>query len=171
MIRGMGNQTSYHSLYRNNGDGTFTDVSPESGIGARRGWALGLVACDYDNDGDIDAVILNSREKPKILRNESGSENHWIQIRLLGVRTNRDGVGARVKMVAGDLVQFDEVHSGRGYQSHFGTRLHFGLGEHNRIDQVEVRWIGGGVDSFTNLPVNQILTLSERSHENEGTNR
>ena len=59
MIRGMGNQTSYHSLYRNNGDGTFTDVSPESGIGARRGWALGLVACDYDNDGDIDAVILN----------------------------------------------------------------------------------------------------------------
>ena len=83
---------------------------------------------DLDNDGDIDVVILNSRRPPTILRNESAAGNHWLQVRLRGVKTNRDGVGARVKVVAGDLVQIDEVHSGRGYQSHCGSRLHFGLG-------------------------------------------
>ena len=62
------------------------------------------------------------------------------------MKTNRDGVGARVRVVAGDLVQIDEVHSGRGYQSHFGSRLHFGLGKRDRVDRIEVRWIGGGTD-------------------------
>ena len=61
--------------------------------------------------------------------------NHWIQIRLRGVKTNRDGVGARVYVVAGDLKQMDEVHSGRGYQSHWGTRLHFGLAKNKRVER------------------------------------
>ena len=106
--------------------------------------------------------MLNSRREPTILRNDSVRDNHWLQIGLHGVRTNRDGVGARVKVVAGDLVQIDEVHSGRSYQSHFGTRLHFGLGRRERVDRVEVRWIGGGVDVVENPAVDRLIALVEQ---------
>ena len=108
-------------------------------------------------------VILNSRREPTILRNDQAKGNHWIQIRLKGTKTNRDGVGARVKVVAGDLTQIDEVHSGRGYQSHYGTRLHFGLGKRERIDRIEVRWIGGGIDVLKNVRVDRFLTITEGS--------
>jgi hypothetical protein len=82
-------------------------------------------------------------------------------VSLQGVKTNRDGVGARVRVVAGDLIQIDEVHSGRGYQSHFGSRLHFGLGSRGRIDRIEVRWTGGGVDVLEDLAADQLLTIRE----------
>ena len=114
-----------------------------------------------DLDNDVDAVILNSRREPTILRNDSAPGNHWIQIRLRGTKTNRDGIGARVKVVAGDLTQIDEVHSGRGYQSHYGMRLHFGLGKRARVERVEVRWIGGGVDILEKVGVDRLLTITE----------
>ena len=116
---------------------------------------------DLDNDGDIDVVILNSRREPTILRNDSPSKGHWLQVRLIGIKTNRDGVGAHVKVVAGDLTLIDEVHSGRGYQSHYGSRLHFGLGNRKQIDRIEVHWIGGGIDIFKNVAVDQLITLNE----------
>jgi len=109
-------------------------------------------------------VILNSRESPTVLRNmlnELGSTNHWLDIRLQGVKTNRDGVGAHVRVVAGDLTQLDEVHSGRGYQSHWGSRLYFGLGQRNRIDRIEVHWIGGGVDILEDVAPDQLITTTE----------
>jgi hypothetical protein len=84
----------------------------------------------------VDAVILNSRREPSILRNQSQTGHHWIQVLLRGIRSNRDAVGARVRVVTGDMTQTAEVHSGRGYQSHFGSQLHFGLGERNRIDRL-----------------------------------
>jgi hypothetical protein len=120
---------------------------------------------DLDNDGRIDVVVLNSRSGPTVLRNESPGGNHWIQIRLRGVKTNRDGVGARVRVVAGDLTQIDEVHSGRGYQSHFGSRLHFGLGPRDRVDRIEVRWIGGGVTLLENLAADQLVTIVESAEK------
>jgi hypothetical protein len=151
-------------MYRNTGNGKFVDVSDECGDGLKVNLSSrGAGFDDLDNDGDIDVVILNSRREPTILRNDSATENHWIQIRLQGVKTNRDGVGARVKVVAGDLTQIDEVHSGRGYQSHYGTRLHFGLGKRDRIDRVEVRWIGGGVDVVRNVEVDQVLSITEQN--------
>jgi len=113
-------------------------------------------------------VILNSREKPTILRNDSSNRNHWVQIRLRGVRSNRDGVGARVTVTAGDLVQIDEVHSGRGYQSHWGTRLHFGLGKRDRVDRIQVRWIGGGVDVLQNVPVDRLVVIEEGTASSGG---
>jgi hypothetical protein len=119
---------------------------------------------DLDNDGDVDVVILNSREPPTVLRNmliEKGCKNHWLQVRLQGVKTNRDGVGAHVRVVAGDLTLLDEVHSGRGYQSHWGSRLHFGLGKHDRVDRVEVRWIGGGVDVLDSVAVDRPIAITE----------
>ncbi|MFV1964837.1 MAG: CRTAC1 family protein [Pirellulaceae bacterium] len=157
--------TSYrvrNILLRNTGDGRFVDVSSKAGDGmlpilSSRGAAFD----DLDNDGDVDAVILNARSAPTILRNDSAGDHHWIQIRLVGIVANRHGAGAQVKVVAGDLTQVAEVHCGRSYQSHYGTRLHFGLASRDQIDQIEVRWIGGGVELFTNVEVDRIVTLKE----------
>jgi hypothetical protein len=77
------------------------------------------------------------------------------------VKTNRDGAGARVRVVAGDLTQIDEVHSGRSYQSHFGSRLHFGLGPRSRVDRVEIRWIGGGSDIIEGIQPDRLVTITE----------
>ena len=149
-------------LLMNTGDGKFIDVSSQSGDGMKiKLSSRGAGFDDLDNDGDVDAVILNSRQEPTILRNDSPSKGHWLQVCLRGVKTNRDGIGARVKVIAGDLTLIDEVHGGRGYQSHYGMRLHFGLGKHNKVDRVEVHWIGGQVDVFENIAVDRIVTLIE----------
>jgi hypothetical protein len=157
--------TSYHAhnvLLRNTGGERFVDVSKPCGLTAvPKHSSRGVAFDDLDNDGRIDVVILNSRQPPTILRNESPGDNHWVQVRLRGVKSNRDGVGARVKVVAGDLTRIDEVHGGRGYQSHSGTRLHFGLGKHDRVDRIEVRWIGGGVDVVENIGVDRLVMISE----------
>ena len=149
-------------LLMNDGNGRFKDVSAQSGAGMQvKQRSRGAGFDDLDNDGDVDVVILNAREGPTLLRNDSDSGLHWLQVRLRGTKTNRDGVGARIKVLAGDLVQVDEVHSGRGYQSHYGMRLHFGLGEHKLVDRIEVRWIGGGVDVFEKIAADQLIVLSE----------
>lgn len=152
-------------LLRNMGNGKFVNVSDQCGLSAMgKHTARGVAFDDLDNDGAADMVIVNSREPPTVLRNmyyALGGKNHWLQIELRGVKTNRDAVGARVKVVAGDLVQIDEKHSGRGYQSHFGSRLHFGLGKHSRADRIEVHWIGGGVEVLENVPVDRRLVIRE----------
>ena len=151
-------------LLMNAGDGKFVNVSDQSGDGMKvKLRSRGAGFDDLDNDGDIDVVILNSRAEPTVLRNDSQTGNHWIDVRLRGVKTNRDGVGAHVKVIAGDLTLLDEVHSGRSYQSHYGMRLHFGLGKRERVDRIEVRWIGGGVDVFEDIAVDQLITLTEGS--------
>ena len=149
-------------ILMNTGEGKFIDVSDQGGDGMKvklRSRAAGFD--DMDNDGDVDIVILNSRDGPTILRNDSPSEGHWLQVRLKGVKTNRDGIGAHVKVAAGDLTLIDEVHSGRGYQSHYGMRLHFGLGNRDKIDRIEVSWIGGGTDILKDVAVDQLLTITE----------
>jgi hypothetical protein len=155
--------TSYRTrnvLLLNTGDGKFSDVSQQSGDGLRVKYSSrGAAFDDLDNDGDVDAVILNSRQAPTILRNDSPVSNHWLQIRLRGTQSNRDGVGARVTVTAGNLRQVDEVHSGRGYQSHYGTRLYFGLGNHDRVDRIEVRWIGGPAVVWENLEADRLQTI------------
>ncbi len=161
-------RTSYRAqniLLRNDGQGAFVNVSNTSGDGMLPKFSSrGAAFDDLDNDGDIDAVILNSRERPTILRNDSETGNHWLQILLRGVRTNASGVGARVRVVSGKSTWIDEVHSGRSYQSHFGMRLHFGLGQHDRVDRIEVRWVGGGVDVLEDLPVDRLVTIVEQTN-------
>ena len=157
-----GSYLARNIVLMNLGTGKFVNVSDRCGDGllvklSSRGAAFD----DLDNDGDIDGVIMNSRREPTILRNESRTGNHWLQVRLRGVKSNRDGVGAQVKVTAGDLTLVDEVHSGRGYQGHFGTRLHFGLGGRARADRIEVRWIGGGVDAIEDVAADQLLTITE----------
>ena len=160
--------TSYRCrnvVLRNLGNGKFANVTDQCGDLAKLKMSgRGVAFDDLDNDGRIDVVILNSNDKPTILRNETVTGNHWIQFRLRGVKSNRDGVGARVYVVAGDLKQMDEVHSGRGYQSHWGTRLHFGLAKNKRVERIEVHWPASGVvDILEDVPADQLLTLVEGS--------
>ncbi|UCG58510.1 MAG: CRTAC1 family protein [Phycisphaerales bacterium] len=164
-VENYDSRTTYPQLnivQMNTGEGRFINVSDDCGTGMEvRLASRGAGFDDMDNDGDVDVVVLNSRTSPTILRNDSSGAGHWLKVRLQGVKANRDGVGARVKVVAGDLTLVDEVHSGRGYQSHFGTCLHFGLGRRRRIDRIEVRWIGGGTDVFTGTGADQSVTLVE----------
>jgi hypothetical protein len=149
-------------LLENTGRGKFVDISAQSGDGlAAKRSSRGAAFDDLDNDGDLDVVVLNSRREPTLLRNDSPARNHWIQIRLRGTRSNRDGIGARVKVDAGDLTQIDEVHSGRGYQSHYGISPHFGLGQRSRVERIEVRWVGGTTDVVENVPADRILEITE----------
>ena len=171
-IEAYDDTTSYHArciLLRNmlleTGVEKFVDVSDQCGDGLKvMASGRGVAFEDLDNDGRIDVVILNSRGEPTILRNETQTGNHWVQMRLRGVKSNHDGVGARVYVVAGDLKQMDEVHSGRGYQSHWGTRLHFGLGKHKRVDRIEVHWPRSGiVDILEDVAADRLITIAEGS--------
>lgn len=149
-------------LLRNQGHGKFVDVSKSSGNGmsiveSSRGAGFD----DLDNDGDIDVVILNSNAPPTLLRNDSSSKNHWLQLSLRGASSNRDGVGARIRVFAGDQVFVDEVHSGRGYQSHYGSRMHFGLGLQDRVEQIEVQWPNGKTEKLGDFKVDQLLHIQE----------
>jgi hypothetical protein len=157
--------TSYETtniLLQNTGKGKFVDISTRAGNGlAPKRSARGAAFDDLDNDGLVDAVILNSRREPTILHNESPAKNHWLEIRPHGTKSNRDGIGAKIKVISGDLTLVDEVHSGRGYQSHYGMYPHFGLGTRTHVDKVEVRWIGGGTNLLENLGVDTVISITE----------
>ncbi len=159
--------TSYlqrNILLSNTGRGTFADVSRTGGSGMEvKLSSRGAGFDDLDNDGDVDVVVLNSRARPTILRNDSPNKGNWLQIQLKNRGAKRNAIGARVIVEAGDLTLIDEVHSGRGYQSHYGTRLHFGLGNRDQVDRIEVRWIGGGVDVFEKVAAGQLITIAEGS--------
>jgi hypothetical protein len=154
-------------LLANTGNGKFVDVTDQSGNGMQLELSgRGAGFDDLDNDGDIDVVILNSRDKPTLLRNDSPNNHHWIDLVLKGRYTNRDAVGVRVEVIAGDLTQVDEVRSGRGYQSHFGSRLHFGLGGRKRVDRIRVHWPAIGkrkahVDVVENVGIDRVLRIDE----------
>ncbi len=151
-------------LLANLGNGKFANVSNQSGDGLSvKLPSRGTGFDDLDNDGDIDAVVLNMRHQPTILENISSNDHRWLQLQLRGRSSNRDGVGAKVEVVAGDLSLVDEVHSGRGYQSHHGSRLYFGLGRRRQIDRLTVRWLGGGTDVLTDVQTNQLLKIEEGS--------
>ncbi len=151
-----------NTLLWNLGDGRFVDVSRVCGDGltpihASRGIALE----DFDNDGRVDVTIVNLRESPTILRNQTLAPNHWLQISLIGRKANRFGVGSRVKLKAGRLQSIAEVVAGRGYQSHWGLRLHFGLGEQAVVEEIEIRWLGGAVDRLKSIQANQWIIVVE----------
>ncbi len=165
-IATIDDRTSYRTrniLLANDGR-RFTDVSAAAGDGlAVIESSRGAGSDDLDNDGDLDVAILNSNARPTLLRNETASENHWLQIMLRGTAANRDGVGSHVTVIAEKRLLAAEVHSGRGYQGHFGTRLHFGLGELQRVDRVEVRWLGDDVEVFDVPATDRLIVLVQGS--------
>jgi hypothetical protein len=149
-------------LYHNNGNATFTDISSDAGSGitamhAGRGLAIG----DLWNDGRLSAVVSNMNDHPSLLVNQLRSPNHWIAIRTVGTKSNRDGIGSRITVKTGSRMLVDEVRSGASYASSCDMRVHFGLGAAGKVEWVQVRWPSGRVEQFENLPVDAIHTVKE----------
>ena len=148
-------------LFRNRGDGTFVELGAEAGSGIlARHCSRGMAFGDFDNDGDMDVLIMNVNEPPTLLRNDAPSPNHWIKIRLEGVKSNRSAIGARVVARYGGKVQAQEVHSQSSYLSANDPRLHFGLGAEVKVD-IEVRWPLGLVEKYPSLTAGQLVTIRE----------
>lgn len=213
---------TYCSLYKNQGNGVFTDMSYPSGIavasGQHVGWSssfidydndgdvdifktngelkhlygqedqlfenqngehfadvsiergkyfeeehVGRGACfgDYDNDGDLDAYIVNLNDNGVLLRNNKGNTNNWILLKLVGTKSNRDGLGATVRVTTGEITQTAQKRSTTGYLSQNDPRLHFGLAQNSVIDKIEISWPSGTNQVLENIKANQVLTVSE----------
>jgi hypothetical protein len=151
-------------LYHNNGNGTFTDVSSAAGLGITiSSSARGLAVGDLWNDGRQSVLVSNVNARPFLLVNDVRSDNHWIGFKLLGTRSNRDGIGAKITVRVGKRTLVDEVRSGSSYISNSDMRVHFGLGSASRAEVVEVRWPSGLVERFENLVVDGIRVLREGS--------
>ena len=150
-------------LYHNTGKGKFVDISESAGPGilerhAARGAAFG----DYDNDGAMEVVVNNQNEPPSLLKQSGKPAGNWVLLKLVGVKSNRSAIGARVRIAAGGLVQSDEVRSGGSYLSQNDLRLHFGLGLARRIERIEIDWPSGVHQVEKDLSVNRVITIRER---------
>jgi len=148
-------------LYRNLGNGTFqeiaSNVSADFLIGkSARGSAVG----DFDNDGDLDILVVNLNDRPSLYKND-GNSNHWIGFRLEGTRSNRNAIGARVEIEADGRKQISEVRSGGNYISHDDMRIHFGLGEAQRVDRVRIRWPNGNTEELGGFEADRYVTVRE----------
>jgi enediyne biosynthesis protein E4 len=160
----------YHSLvsykepllmFRNLGHGKFEKVSESLGPDFNRPMAgRGLATADFFNDGQVGISVNCRGESPLILRNE-GSPNHWLEIFLIGTKSNRDGVGSLLKLSSGGVVQVDQAKGGTSYMSASDPRIHFGLGKRNKIDSLQITWPSGQVDKLKNVPVDTVVAVKE----------
>ena len=151
-----------NQLLENRGDGIFDDVSAFAGDGlslhkVSRGAAFG----DFDDDGDIDLLVTNCGQAPDLLRNDTPGGNHSLTFELVGVQSNRDGIGARIRVLVGGVWQAREVKSGGSYPCHSDMRLHFGLGEAGSADRVEIRWPSGLVEHLRDVSAGRLVRLEE----------
>ena len=157
IVANMNNQANV--LYRNNGNGTFTNVTKLAGVSNPLN--IDLIAFgDYNNDGFLDLYALIGNNN--ILYRNRATSKHWLKIKLVGTKSNRDGFGARIIVSTGDLKQMRYVDGGDlggGFQS--SQPIHFGLGTAESVDRIEVKWTSGIVTILDYVPVNQMLTIVE----------
>lgn len=150
-------------LFRNNGDGTFTDVAYVN-QSDRVEDGRGVSVFDYDQDGQLDVALRNYQQPAQLLHNTGGS-GHWLELKLRGTRSNRDAVGARVVLITNGHRQTREVHAGSGYLSGSSLVQHFGTGDQTRIETLQVRWPSGEETTLTDLITDQRLMLREGDTE------
>jgi hypothetical protein len=149
-------------FFRNAGAGRFAEAAGAAGPGfALEKVSRGLAAGDVDNDGDLDLLVTNNGQAADLLRNDGGGRGNALLVRLVGQRSNRHGVGARLRLGAGAGAQVREVRAGSSYLGQHDVRAHFGLGGATRVDRLEVRWPAGGTDVLEDLPANLLLTVRE----------
>ncbi len=157
-----------NSVFRNNRDGTFIDVGPRAGksfavAAAHRGAAFG----DLNNDGRVDVVISCMNATPEIWINRTENGHHWLILNLIGTKSNRDGIGARIRVATTEGVQYNHVTTSVGYGSASDKRVHFGLGKAETIDSIEITWPSGIKQTLRNIRADQILTVKESVEKQE----
>ena len=149
-------------MFRNLGKGQFDKVSGALGPDFTRPIAgRGLATADFDNDGDIDIATNNRDDYPELLRNDGGNTNHWLEVQLVGTRSNRDGLGASLKLTSEGFAHVEQAKGGMSYMSASDPRIHFGLGKRTKIESLEITWPSGQVDRVANLAPDQIITVKE----------
>ena len=158
-------QVSYEEpklMFRNLGGGKFQNVSQRLGPDFMRPVAgRGLAVADYDNDGDPDLAINNRGDYPELLRNDGGNAHNWLQVFLIGTRSNRDAVGARLRLISEGLTQVKQRQGGMSYMSSSDPRVHFGLGTRRTIESLEITWPNGAIEKLDKIPLNQIIAVKE----------
>jgi enediyne biosynthesis protein E4 len=150
-------------MFRNLGKGQFEKIS-DGALGpdfSRPIAGRGLATADFDNDGDIDIATNNRGDYPSLLRNDGGNTNHWLEVLLIGSKSNRDGVGSSLKLTSGDFVHVEQAKGGMSYMSANDPRIHFGLAKRAKIDSLEITWPSGQVDRLKDLPVDKIIAVKE----------
>jgi hypothetical protein len=149
-------------MFRNLGKGRFARVSDALGPDFMRPIAgRGLATADFDNDGDIDVAINNRGDYPELLRNDGGNANHWLEILLIGTRSNRDGIGSSLRLTSEGVAHVEQSKGGMSYMSASDPRIHFGLGKRSMIESLEITWPSGQVDRLTNVPIDRIIAVKE----------
>ena len=146
-------------LFRNNGDGTFTDTAYVNNAD-RVEDGRGVAMFDYDQDGRPDIALRNYKQPAQLLHNV-GPGAAWLELKLVGTRSNRDAVGAHVLISSNGLRQMREVHAGSGFQSGSSLIVHFGLGAATRVDEIRIRWPSGTESTLTDVAANQLLVVRE----------
>jgi hypothetical protein len=160
------NGREHNCLLRNNGDGTFADVGYVNAAD-RLEDGRGLSLFDFDRDGHIDMLLRNYRQPAQLLRNTGGTQ-HWLAVKLVGAKSARDAVGARVTVTAGGRRQLREVSCGSGYLSNQSLVQHFGLGDAREAEQVEVQWPSGAYTLLHRVPADQLVRVTEDGDASSG---
>ena len=150
-------------MFHNLGKGQFEKIS-DGAFGpdfSRPIAGRGIASADFDNDGDIDLAINNRGDYPMLLRNDGGNANHFLEVLLIGTKSNRDGLGASLKITADDWTHVEQAKGGMSYMSASDPRILFGLGKHGKIDSLEITWPSGQIDKLKDLPIDKIIAIKE----------
>jgi enediyne biosynthesis protein E4 len=149
-------------MFRNLGHGKFDKVSEYLGPDFMKPVAgRGLAVADFDNDGDPDLAINIRGGNPELLRNDGGNANHWLEVFLIGTKSNRDGIGAVLKLTTEGFTEVKQAQGGMGYMSASDPRIEFGLGQRKTIQSLEITWPSGTVDKLASVPIDQIIAVKE----------